>query len=191
MLEELMSPLINILEFFVQAMGPLGLFIAMMVQAIIVIIPSEGVIAAAGMFIKPLWSVYLWACLGSIAGASLCFFIAKKGGRPIVKKLLGGDTIKFMDSWVDKWGDKSVLIGRLLPFVPYDPISYLSGVTSMKFKTFAVYNTLGTIPRVILYATLGSVFFAYEDIGMIIIGAFALALFLASAYTKRKFKQNI
>ena len=186
MLNELFAPLIGIIEFFIQLMGPIGLFIGMIVQAIIIFIPSEGVIAAAGMFIKPLWSVYLWAILGSIAGASLCFYIARKGGRPIIKKLLGEETLKFMDSWVDKWGDKGVLIGRLIPFVPYDPISYLSGVTSMSFKSFTIYNSLGTIPRVILYATLGSVFTAYEDIGIIIVGALIISLLIASIYTKKK-----
>lgn len=189
MFKELLAPLTGMLSFLVTALGPFGLFVSMIIQAIIVIIPSEGVIALAGAFISPLWLVYLWACLGSIAGASLCFIIAKKGGRPIVKKLLGDKMIKFMDSWVKKWGNKSVLIGRLIPFVPYDPISYLSGVTSMKFKSFTVWNILGTIPRVILYATLGSIFTAFEEIGVVIFAAFVIMLFAASIYVKKKYSE--
>ena len=107
----------------------------MIVQAILVVIPSEGVLLLAGMLMDK-WQVTLWAGLGSIAGASLSFMIAKKGGRPIIKRLLGEDSLAFMDYWAEKWGDKGILIGRLIPFIPYDPISYLSGVTSIRFKNF-------------------------------------------------------
>jgi uncharacterized membrane protein YdjX (TVP38/TMEM64 family) len=157
----------------------------MIVQAILVIIPSEGVLVAAGMLMNT-WEVTLWAGLGSIAGASISFMIAKKGGRPLVKRLLGEDTVKFMDAWVEKWGAKGILVGRLVPFIPYDPISYLSGVTRMEFKKFTAFNIIGTIPRVIMFATIGSIAAQFEIIGIIIVGALMLGLLGASIITKRR-----
>ncbi len=189
MINELITTTMNLLQTSVNAYGGIGVFIAMIVQAILVIIPSEGVLVAAGMLMNT-WEVTLWAGLGSIAGASISFLIAKKGGRPIVKKLLGEETIKFMDGWVDKWGEKGVLIGRLIPFIPYDPISYLSGVTKMKFKHFTTYNIIGTIPRVIMFATLGNFAAKYEIIGIIIVGVLMGLLLGASIYAKKKFSVN-
>ena len=189
MITELFAPIMAFLEGAVAAYGGIGIFIAMIVQAILVIIPSEGVLVAAGMLMST-WEVTFWASLGSIAGASISFMIAKKGGRPIVKRLLGEDTIKFMDGWVDKWGEKSVLIGRLIPFIPYDPISYLSGVTKMNFKKFTLYNAIGTVPRVIMFATLGNFAAQFEVIGIIIIGALMLGLLGMSIYAKKRFSKN-
>ena len=189
MITDLLAPLINLLEGVVKTYGGVGVFTAMIVQAILVVIPSEGVLVLAGMLMNP-WEVTAWAGLGSIAGASISFLIAKKGGRPVVKKLLGEDTIKFMDGWVDKWGEKGIIIGRLIPFIPYDPISYLSGVTKMKFKRFTVYNAIGTIPRVIMFATLGDFAAKFEFIGIVVIGLLMIGLLIASIYAKRKFSKS-
>jgi len=186
---ELLAPIMAFLEGAVKAYGGLGVFTAMIVQAIIVVIPSEGVLVLAGMLMST-WEVTAWASLGSITGASISFMIAKKGGRPIVKRLLGEDTLKFMDGWVDKWGEKGILIGRLIPFIPYDPISYLSGVTKMKFKNFTIYNIIGTIPRVIMFATLGNFAAQFEFLGIIMIGALMIGLLAMSIYAKKKFSKK-
>ena len=189
MISDLLAPIMTFLEGVVEVYGGIGVFTAMIVQAILVVIPSEGVLVIAGMLMNT-WEVTAWAGLGSIVGASISFMIAKKGGRPIVKKLLGEDTIKFMDGWVDKWGEKGILIGRLIPFIPYDPISYLSGVTKMKFKNFTIYNFIGTIPRVIMFATLGNFAAQYEFLGIIFIGALMIGLLIASIYAKKKFSSK-
>ncbi len=181
-----LSSITGLLELIVNKYGGIGVLLSMIVQAVLVIIPSEGVLVAAGMLMNP-WEVTFWAGFGSILGASISFLIAKKGGRPIIIKLLGEDTVKFMDGWVDKWGDKGVLIGRLIPFIPYDPISYLSGVTKMSFKKFSLYNTIGTIPRVIFFASIGNIAREYEFIGVIIIGLILVGLLVGSLIVKKKF----
>ncbi|MFA5406660.1 MAG: VTT domain-containing protein [Candidatus Nanoarchaeia archaeon] len=189
MISDLLAPIMVFLEGVVRTYGGVGVFTAMIVQAILVVIPSEGVLVVAGMLMS-LWEVTFWAGLGSIAGASISFLIARKGGRPIVKKLLGEDTLSFMDGWVEKYGDKGVLIGRLIPFIPYDPISYLSGVTKMKFKNFTLYNIIGTIPRVIMFALLGNFAAQFEVLGIIIIAALMVSLLMASIYAKKKFAKK-
>ncbi len=186
---EVLNPLIDLLKSFVQTYGGIGLFLSMIIQAVIVIIPSEGVLLVAGMLMNK-WEVTFWAGLGSIAGASISFLIAKKGGRPIIKKLLGEDSLAFMDHWAEKWGDKGILIGRLIPFIPYDPISYLSGITKIKFKNFTIYNILGTIPRVIMYASLGEFVKKYEVFGAVIVAVLVSCLFVASVIIKRKYKSE-
>lgn len=189
MITEFLTPLINTLKGIVQVWGGIGVFMAMIVQAILVVIPSEGVLVAAGLLMNT-WEVTVWAILGSISGASISFLIAKKGGRPIVKRLLGKETVSFMDNWVRKWGNKSVLIGRLIPFIPYDPISYLSGVTEMKFKKFTLYNTIGTIPRVILFTFIGSMINYSSLIGVIFIGGLLIGLLGLSIYTKKRISKE-
>ncbi len=186
---EVFSVLIEALKTYVQVYGGIGVFLAMIIQAILVIIPSEGVLLLAGSLMNP-WSVALWAGFGSIAGASISFWIGKKGGRPIVKKLLGEATLNFIDNWVKKWGNKSILIGRLIPFVPYDPISYISGATKIKFKDFSIWNAIGTFPRAIMFAFLGSFFFNFEIFGMIFVIALCVLILVANFYIKKKYSST-
>jgi len=48
-----------------------------------------------------------------------------------------------------------VLLARLLPFVPFDAISYGAGLTSTGFWPFLVATGLGQVPATLLYSYLG------------------------------------
>jgi uncharacterized membrane protein YdjX (TVP38/TMEM64 family) len=52
----------------------------------------------------------------------------------------------------------AVLLGRFAPFIPFDPISYGAGLTQMKFRSFLIPTTIGTLPRALFYTFLGNYF---------------------------------
>jgi len=186
---EIIQSTVEFLKWLVLVYGGIGIFLTMIIQAIIVVIPSEGVLMAAGILGMHPLMVALWAGSGSIAGASISFYIGKKGGRPLVKKLIGEKGIKFADNWAKRWGNKAVLIGRLVPFIPYDPISYLSGVTSMKFKEFSIYNAIGTFPRALMFAYIGTLISQFNYIGLAIFGIVVGILAVAYKKTKNKYEK--
>lgn len=71
-----------------------------------------------------------------MAGAALCFFIARVMGREVVEKLTGKTVLDSMDGFFTRYGKHTILVCRLLPFVPFDPISYAAGLTSIRFVRF-------------------------------------------------------
>jgi len=140
-----------------QAGGLLILFVAMMVQAFAIPIPSEFVLICGGAAfgLLPGWLV---GTLGSVAAAFIGFSISRKGGRTIAIRFVGDKGIEFADNWFDRWGVWAVLLGRFAPFIPFDVISYSAGLTQMKFRNFMVPTVVGTLPRVLFYAFLGASF---------------------------------
>lgn len=174
--------------------GPLILglvfFGIMIVQSIAVPIPSELCLVAGGLAFAALYDVatalLISAIIGyvaSILGAIMLFYLGRKGGRPLVIKLLGKSTMDFVDNWFIKWGGWAVGLGRLLPVVFYDPISMVGGATDMEFKHY-MYGTLaGTVPRVMFYCGLGVGVVAWAsqaifDIILIVIVSVGLVLLL-------------
>lgn len=136
--------------------GNFALTIAMIVQTIIAPIPSEALLLFAGAVMN-IFDVLIFGGLGLIIGSVLAFFIARYGGRPIVIKLIGEKWTNNVDVWVSKKGAKAIVFTRLIPVIPFDLISYVSGVTSMSFRTYFVATVIGAIPRCLFLAYAGSI----------------------------------
>ncbi len=149
-----------VINFFVNPIIDLGiigilLFILIMaLQGLLVPIPSELVLLATGM----IWGVLgggIFGVIGSMAAASLCFYVSKKGGRPIAEKLVGKGAISMADHFIHKYGMSAIIIARFLPVVAFDPISYASGLVDMDFKKYIIGSFIGSIPRAFFYSWLG------------------------------------
>jgi len=140
-----------------QAGGLFALFVVMIVQALVIPIPSEFILLCGGAAFG-LLAGWLVGAGGSIAAASLCFYVSRKGGRPVAIRFVRERGMKFADNWFNRWGMWAVLLGRFAPFVPFDPISYGAGLTQMKFRNFLIPTIIGTFPRVLFYAFLGDYF---------------------------------
>ncbi len=140
-----------------QAGGLPILFVAMIVQALAIPIPSEFVLICGGAAFG-LLSGWLVGTLGSVVAAFLGFYISRKGGRSVAVRFVGERGIEFADNWFDRWGVWAVLLGRTAPFIPFDVISYSAGLTQMKIRSFIIPTVIGTLPRALFYAFLGDYF---------------------------------
>jgi len=150
-----------VINWFVNPVSELGflgilLFILIMAfQGLLVPIPSELVLLATGM----IWGVFgggIFGIIGSMAAAILCFYVSKKGGRPIAEKLVGKSAINMADHFIHKYGMSAIIIARFLPFVAFDPVSYASGLVDMDIKKYSIGSLIGSIPRAFFYSWLGS-----------------------------------
>jgi uncharacterized membrane protein YdjX (TVP38/TMEM64 family) len=140
-----------------QAGGLPILFVAMIVQALAIPIPSEFVLICGGAAFG-LLSGWLVGALGSVVAAFIGFYISRKGGRAVAIRFVGERGIEFADNWFNRWGIWAVLLGRIAPFIPFDVISYSAGLTQMKTRSFMIPTVVGTLPRALFYAFLGSYF---------------------------------
>ena len=185
--------------------GFLGFYAAMVIQAIIAVIPSELILMFGGIaYTYIYWPINLvkgfdYALLvtafiggvGELTGAVAGFYIARIVGRPIVAKweekamlerkenpevkklgriekaffLTLGDAILIADNWLERWGAIAVLLTRLAPPIPFDAVSYGSGLTKIRFKPFITATAVGAFPRAFMYAYIGKK--TYESIVLV------------------------
>jgi len=165
--------------------GQIGLFVAMVVASVISPIPNEVNLAFAGMTMDPV-SVAISGALGSTVGGILCFYIARLGGRPLAEKFVKKETIASADGWFQRRGKWAILLGRFIPFVPFDVVSYFSGLTKISISTFAFLTFMGSIPRCLFYAYIGELVVEYNLPVLIIISVTILTIFLIHRLKKKK-----
>lgn len=129
----------------------------------------------------------------SMAGAALCFFIARVMGREVVEKLTGKTVLNSMDGFFTRYGKHTILVCRLLPFVPFDPVSYAAGLTSIRFRSFFIATGLGQLPATIVYSWAGSMLTGgtfWFVTGLFILFALTVVIFMAKKIWLERQKRN-
>lgn len=101
------------------------------------------------------WKGALLSWSSAMLGAALCFWIARWLGRNAAEKLAGQTVLRGVEQYFEKYGSKTILICRLLPFVSFDAVSYFAGLTPMKFWPFFLATGLGQMPATIVYSYVG------------------------------------
>ena len=139
-------------------LGIIGIFLFILImglQGVIAPIPSEVVLIATGMIYGFVWGGIM-GTIGSVAAGVFCFYLSRKGGRPLAEKFVGENALLLIDELIHKYGSGIIVIARFLPFVPFDPVSYASGLVDMNPKKYTIATFLGSIPRAFFYAYLGA-----------------------------------
>lgn len=101
------------------------------------------------------WQGALLSWSSAMAGAAVCFSIARILGRDVAEKLTSKAGLEQIDTFFEKYGKNTILICRLLPFVSFDIVSYAAGLTSMSFVSFFVATGVGQLPATIVYSYVG------------------------------------
>lgn len=160
----------TIIPFFLQlydAIGYVGVAVAVGLETFIPIVPSEVIVPMAGWKIaqsatdasvlEPLtrapWNfvlALLVATLGAVAGSLAGYLIGAWGGRPLLDRYGRYVHIKPADLdraevWFARYGDWAVFFGRLVPLVRA-LINYPAGVARMPVGRFALFSALGSLP---------------------------------------------
>ena len=101
------------------------------------------------------WQGAILSWSSAMAGAALCFFIARSLGRDTVEKYAGRGALASVEGYFRKYGRNTILICRLLPFVSFDAVSYFAGLTPIGFWAFFVATGIGQLPATIVYSYVG------------------------------------
>ena len=143
--------------------GYFGMFLGMVLEAVIIIIPSEAILATGGILAsKKIFSfqmAFLIGLLGSIFCAIVIYFMGYIGGKPFIKKygkyfFMNEEDIEKSDSWFNKYGLYAALIGRNFPIVR-TLISLPIGIMRLSFTKFLLYTIIGSIPWTIVFVYVG------------------------------------
>jgi membrane protein DedA with SNARE-associated domain len=153
--------------------GQLSVFIGVMIEQIIVPIPSPLIIMGAGAILIPpgisipnaflqiLWTVVLPGSIASTLGSYIGYTISFYGGKALVVRLQ-----RFLD--VD-WGQierlekrfqgkkeaLSIFLSRAIPVFPISLVSIFAGLLRIPIKPFTIYTFLGSIFRCFFLGFLG------------------------------------
>jgi uncharacterized membrane protein YdjX (TVP38/TMEM64 family) len=131
----------------------------MVMQSLIAPIPSE-LVLLSGAMIFGFWGGTFLGLIGSMLSASITYYISNKGGRTILdatgeKMGIVNKTILIMDEWIESWGIWAIIVGRAVPFIMFDPISYAAGLSKIKAKPYYIATFIGSIPRGFFFSYLG------------------------------------
>jgi membrane protein DedA with SNARE-associated domain len=149
------------------AVGYLGVGLAVALETIVAPIPSEVILPMAGWkvsqsasdasILEPLtnlaWNIPLavaFATAGSVVGALVGYAIGAWGGRPLLDRYgryvgIGDEDLDRADRWFDRWGSWAVFLGRMVPLVRTF-VSYPAGISRMPIGRFVLFSTLGSLP---------------------------------------------
>ena len=128
--------------------------ILMVLQSIAAPIPAFLItLSNAAIFGWVIGAILSWS--SAMAGAAVCFYIARGLGRDVVEKLTSKGAMASVDVFFERYGDRAILICRLLPFVSFDFVSYGAGLTNMGFWRFFIATGIGQLPATIVYSYVG------------------------------------
>ena len=174
--------------------GSLAAFTTLDQHALENFIRSYGTQAAVVSFFLMILQAIVASWSSAMAGAALCFFIARILGRGAVEKLTGKTVLNNMDAFFERYGKHTILVCRLLPFVPFDPVSYAAGLTSIRFRHFFIATGIGQLPATIVYSWAGSLLTGgtfWFVTGLFVLFALSVVISIArSLYLERQRKKS-
>lgn len=129
-------------------------FFLMVFQSVAAPLPAF-LITFANAAIWGWWKGAILSWSSAMAGALLCFYIARIAGRDAVEKLTSKFAMDSVENYFKKYGKHTILICRLLPFVSFDFVSYAAGLTAMGIVPFLVATGIGQLPATIVYSYVG------------------------------------
>ena len=113
------------------------------------VFPTAGFIASQnGLSVIEAVFLGIIGGLGASIGSTVIYLIALKLGRSALLRYLNKvkvseKKLEKVERWFEKYGDKAVLFGRMIP-VFREMISVPAGLLKMNVKKFLIYTVLGS-----------------------------------------------
>lgn len=182
----MISTVIHLLEQYIIPLGGFGVFIAEIIEEIIVPIPSAMILLGSGfLFLKgPLtlglistlfFTIVIPATLGLTLGSLVIYGLAYKGGKPFLEKYgkllsVGWSDVeavnqKFTEGTFDEW---SLVLARVFPIIPSVLIATFCGLTRLPLRKYVTLTLIGAFFKALFLALIGwqvgELYLKYADI---------------------------
>ncbi len=168
-------------------------FVLMVFQSMIAPIPAF-LITFANAAIFGWWQGAILSWTSSMVGAALCYFISRALGRDIVERIAGKGALAGVEGYFEKYGSRTIVVCRLLPFVSFDAVSYFAGLTPIKFIPFFLATGIGQLPATVIYSYVGGMLTGgvkyFVTALMCIFALSILAMIIKRMYSERKAAKN-
>ncbi len=199
-----------------RAHGQLSVFIGVMIEQIIVPIPSPLIIMGSGAiliaaelsipnaFLQILWIIVLPGSIASTLGSYIGYLISFYGGKALVVRLQ-----RFLDvDWQEienlekrfkgKKEALSIFLSRAIPVFPISLVSIFAGLLRIPIKPFTFYTFLGSIFRCLFLgffgwwigATYGKVATRLDSVETVVSIIMLIGMGLVFIYLYYKFRRS-
>ena len=130
-----------------------GVFALMAIESTVFPLPSEVVVPPAAYLATQghlsFWGVVAAATLGSWAGASLSYWVARAAGRPLLLRygryvFVPEKKWLLAEGWINRYSAAGIFFARLLPVVRH-LVSLPAGAARMNFRVFTTMTLLGSL----------------------------------------------
>ena len=168
-----MTEIIDWIMESIRAYGPWSVFAGVMIESVIVPIPSPLIIMGAGFIlisselsfleasVPIVLQIVLPGAIASTLGAYIGYAIGYYGGKPLVdqwERFLGfrwSDVEALERRFQSGRVKTTIFFLRALPIFPLSVISAAAGLLRLPLNRFSLWTFYGTIPRCLLLAYLG------------------------------------
>jgi uncharacterized membrane protein YdjX (TVP38/TMEM64 family) len=138
--------------------GPWAPVISALLQVATSLIPflPGFVLAIANAMI---WGAVLGGTLtfaSAIVAAAACFGLSRILGRPGVERIVRRESLERVDDFMENHGVMTIFLGRLIPFINPDILSYAAGVTKIGWIPFLLAMAGGALPATVFYSLVGA-----------------------------------
>jgi membrane protein DedA with SNARE-associated domain len=202
----------QVIDWYMQNIGYLTIFLLMMIESTVLPMPSELVIPPAAYLAAKgdlnIFLVVLAGTVGALCGSLINYVVSYTLGRKIVYALadtklahmifVNSEKIKKAEEFFIKNGKSGTLIGRLVPGIRH-LISIPAGLAKMPLKTFMLWTFIGAGIWNIILSMLGYFFYSQQDLlekyyeelkwGVVVVGVVFTIYLVVKTIRKKRSKK--
>ncbi|MDD6042695.1 MAG: VTT domain-containing protein [Eubacteriaceae bacterium] len=161
------------------------------VQIIISVLPGQAFQFAAG-YLYTFFPGLLFSVIGAVLGTTCSFYLAKILGQNAIHILFSEDkTSYYLEKLNSRRAYTVVFVLYLIPGFPKDIISYVAGISEMKFKPFICISLLGRLPGMCASLIIGDLYFRKHFVIMGIVAASAVIAFFVCIIKRKSIKEKM
>lgn len=179
----LVVPLPSPLELrdWARGVGPAAPLLFLLVHTVVTTtpLPRTPFTLAAGLMFGA-WGGIGLCLVASTVSAILGFAVARRLGPRAVARL-GSARVRRLEQRLSRRGLLTVLSARLLPAIPFAPINYAFGVTSVRYGPYVLGTAVGLVPGTLAVVLLGDAVTGGTSPAMILIFVVSGAIGVAGA----------
>ena len=130
-------------------LGPL-IFILLIAMSTIFAPINNFLVWLPGFYIFGPEKSIIYSFIGGLIGGLCAFLIARRFGRPVVKKIIGKKGMERIDKITEDLGVSALWLLMVFGVSLFDLVSYAAGLTNIRIKDFFVIILLGPLPLTFL-----------------------------------------
>lgn len=140
--------------------GGVALFLNAVAESSFFPLPPDVLLIALSILRPPLSFVYATICsVGSVLGGVLGYFLGLKGGRPLLRRLISEERIRFVERYYQRYDVWAVGIAGFTP-IPYKVFTISAGAFDLDLKRFILISLVSRSARFFL---VGLVIFLFGE----------------------------
>ena len=167
----------DFVETAVAYLGPVAIVLLVALGIVVSPIPSGAIALVAGAIYGTVMGGALTVA-GAVLGAAGAFLLSRYFGRGHVMAMDNKVARLLTQDRSQNGLTAMVFVTRLIPFISFDAVSYVAGLTPLRVSRFLAATALGTTPVCIAFAHAGATARSGEMHPMVLIGLTGITLVL-------------